>query len=34
MKIGLWYFDGCPSWQTALQQIKIARELEGLAWPI
>jgi len=34
MKIQLLYFDDCPSWQTALQNLKAACELEGLAWPI
>lgn len=30
MKIELFYFDGCPSWQTALENLKIALEQEGL----
>ncbi len=34
MKIQLLYFDGCPSWETALQNLKIACALEGLAWPV
>lgn len=34
MKIQLLYFDGCPSWETALQTLKAACALEGLDWPI
>jgi hypothetical protein len=34
MKIELLYFEGCPSWPTALVNLKAACELEGLAWPI
>jgi len=34
MKIRLLYFDGCPSWQSALQNIKTACELDELPWPI
>lgn len=30
MKIQLLYFDGCPSWETALQNLKAACALEGL----
>lgn len=34
MKIELLYFDGCPSWETALQNLKAACDLEGLAAPV
>ena len=34
MKIQLLYFDGCPSWETALDNLKAACALEGLMWPI
>ena len=34
MKIELLYFDGCPSWETALQNLKDACALEDLTWPI
>ncbi len=30
MKIQLLYFDGCPSWETALHNLKAACALEGL----
>ena len=30
MKIDLFYFDGCPSWQTALENLNTALALEGL----
>ena len=30
MKIELLYFDGCPSWQTGLQNLKSALQLEGI----
>ena len=30
MKIQLLYFDGCPSWETALQNLETACALEGL----
>ena len=29
MKIELLYFDGCPSWETGLANLKSAMELEG-----
>ena len=31
MKIDLLYFDGCPSWQEGLENLKTALEAEGLA---
>jgi hypothetical protein len=34
MKIELLYFDGCPSWETALRNLRDACALEGLTWPI
>jgi hypothetical protein len=30
MKIDLLYFDGCPSWQGGLENLKAALEAEGL----
>ncbi len=30
MKIDLLYFDGCPSWQVALENLQAALEKEGL----
>jgi hypothetical protein len=30
MKIDLLYFDGCPSWQAGLANLKAALEAEGL----
>ncbi len=30
MKIELLYFDGCPSWQTGLINLKSALQLEGI----
>lgn len=30
MKIELLYFDGCPSWQDALENVKTALAAEGL----
>ena len=30
MKIDLLYFDGCPSWQQGLNNLKTALELENL----
>ena len=34
MKIQLLHFDGCPSWETALNNLKTACALEGLTWII
>ena len=34
MKIQLLYFDGCASWETALDNLKTACALDGLTWPI
>ena len=28
------FFDGCPSWETALQNLQAACALEGLTWSI
>ena len=30
MQIELLYFDGCPSWQTGLKNLKSALQLEGI----
>jgi hypothetical protein len=30
MEIDLFYFDGCPSWQSGLENLKTALEAEGL----
>jgi hypothetical protein len=30
MQIELFYFDGCPAWQEALENLKSALALEGL----
>jgi len=30
MKIDLLYFDGCPSWQSGLENLKAALQAEGL----
>ena len=30
MKIDLLYFDGCPSWQPGLDNLKSALALEGI----
>ncbi|HBG74760.1 MAG: hypothetical protein A2X25_12045 [Chloroflexi bacterium GWB2_49_20] len=30
MKIELLYFDGCPSWQTGLEKLKTALQMEQL----
>lgn len=30
MQIDLLYFDGCPSWQTGLENLKAALEAEGV----
>jgi hypothetical protein len=30
MQIDLFYFDGCPSWQEALENLKAALEAEGM----
>ena len=31
MKIEILYFDGCPSWETGLKNIKAALQEEGLS---
>ena len=30
MKIELFYFDGCPAWQEALENLKTALAIESL----
>jgi hypothetical protein len=34
MKIELLYFEGCPSWQTALENMRYALKMEGLDTPV
>ena len=34
MKTEVLYFDGCPSWQTGVENLKTALQLEGLSWPV
>jgi len=34
MKIEVLYFDGCPSWQTGVDNLQQELRLEGLAWPV
>jgi hypothetical protein len=34
MKIDLLYFDGCPSWEDALENLKVALATEGLTTDI
>ncbi len=34
MKIQLLYFEGCPSWQTGLEKLKIALQMEQLDGPV
>ncbi|CAG0987261.1 hypothetical protein ANAEL_02091 [Anaerolineales bacterium] len=34
MKIELLYFDGCPSWQTAFENLKRALQVERISDPI
>ena len=34
MKIELLYFEGCPSWQSALANLNSALNLESLASPV
>lgn len=34
MDIELLYFDGCPSWQTALENLRTVLALEGLDWSV
>ena len=34
MTILLLFFDGCPSWEIALRNLKAACRLEDLTWPI
>ncbi len=31
MEIELFYFDGCPSWEKALENLKQALQLEGIS---
>ena len=34
MKIELLYFDGCPSWQSGLENLKTALSAEGIDAPV
>lgn len=34
MKIELLYFEGCPSWQTALENVRSALRMEGQDVPV
>lgn len=34
MKIEILYFDGCPSWQEGLENLKAALATEGLDLPV
>ena len=34
MKIELLYIDGCPSWQTGLEKLKTALQMEKLDYPV
>lgn len=34
MKIELLYFEGCPSWQTGLDNLKSALQMDGLDIPV
>jgi hypothetical protein len=34
MKIELLYFDGCPSWQTGLENLRSALQAIGLDLPV
>ena len=34
MKIELRYFDGCPSWQVGLENLKSALQIDGLDIPV
>jgi len=34
MKIEVLYFEGCPSWQTGVENLNAALKLEGLSWPV
>ena len=34
MKIEVLYFEGCPSWQTGVENLSAALKLEGLSWPV
>jgi hypothetical protein len=34
MKIAVLYFEGCPSWQTGVENLNAALKLEGLSWPV
>lgn len=34
MKIEVLYFEGCPSWQTGVENLNAALKLEGLPWPV
>ena len=34
MKIELFYFDGCPSWQAGLKNLNAALQAEGIDAPV
>jgi hypothetical protein len=34
MKIEVLYFEGCPSWQTGVENLHAALKLEGLPWSV
>lgn len=34
MKIDVLYFEGCPSWQTGVENLHAALRLEGLSWSV
>ncbi len=34
MEIEVLYFEGCPSWQAGLENLRAALRLEGLSWPV
>lgn len=34
MRIDVLYFDGCPSWQTGVDNLRAALHAEGLDWPL
>ena len=34
MKIEVLYFEGCPSWQTGVENLNATLRLEGLSWPV
>jgi hypothetical protein len=34
MKIEELYFEGCPSWQTGVENLHVALKREGLSWSV